>query len=135
MAVHGLATDHSGRVRPRGLAWARRTRRTSLDGVRQVLGDRHRAPVRAPALERRAPELGRGEIRVTGADRERLAHPAPGERQRPSKGLHRRPGVGPDRGEEAIALFAGQIFPPAMVVQGDVGALGHGVSTARRPAR
>ena len=74
--------------------------------MRQVLGDRHRAPVRAPALERRAPELGRGEIRVTGADRERLAHPTAGERESARERLHGGFGVDAGRGEEALTSVA-----------------------------
>ena len=96
-----------------------------LEGVHEVLRDRNGPPVVRPALERRDPELPRLEVHVARADPERLGHPAPGHRERAREGLDTGLGVRAGRGEEALALRPGEIFPPARVDQGER-AVGHG---------
>ena len=83
--------------------------------MHQVLGHGNAAPVLAPALERRYPDLGRVEVDVARTDRERFAHAAPGERARARKGLHRGLAVGSDRGEETYTLLGREVLPPAGV--------------------
>ena len=126
--------DHSIAVRPRGLAWARLGAPHAvheLEGVDQVLRHRHGPPVASAALERRDPELGRGEVDVARAKGEELAHPASGDRERAGERLHRGLGVGANRGEEAGPLLGGEVLPPAGVDERDVGDRGHGAGLGR----
>ena len=77
--------------------------------------DRNGPPVVSTALERGDPQLRGLEVDVARSKRERLAHAAPGERERAGERLHRRLAVGADRGEEARALLGRQVLPPAGV--------------------
>ena len=78
------------------------------------------------ALQRRNPDFVRLEVDLAGADPERFAHPAPGQRQRSGKRLDGRFGAAPDRGEEAGALFGREVLPAAVVDQDRVGRRAHG---------
>ena len=120
LPVRGLPGDG-----PQGASRAPRARLEAsqamheLKGVHQVLGHRNRPPVLCAALQGRDPKLSRLEVGVTRADPEHLGHPAPGRRERPGEGLHRGLRVRPGRGEEALALGGGEIFPAARVDQGE----------------
>ena len=61
------------------------------------IGNRNGPPGGSTALQRGDPELVRLEVDVAGPDRERLAHPAPGQREGLDRGLR----MGPGRGQEA----------------------------------
>ena len=95
-----------------------------LEGVHEVLGDRNGPPVVRPALQVRDSEFARLEVDIARADPERLGHPAPGHREGARQGLDARSRVRAGRGEEALALRPGEIFPAACVDQGER-AVGH----------
>ena len=112
-----------GRVAPRALPWSRLSRCTSSRAC-TILGDRNGPPVVRPALQVRDSEFARLEVDIARADPERLGHPAPGHREGARQGLDARSRVRAGRGEEALALRPGEIFPAACVDQGER-AVGH----------
>ena len=122
-------TGQSTADRPRGLAWARRTRCTRSSSCTQVLGDGNGSPVLPAAFERGEPNLGRVEVDVARSEREGLAHAAPGERECSGQRLHLGFRVRADCSQESLALLSCQIFPAAVVDKARVSGGGHG----RRP--
>ena len=69
----------------------------------------------AASFQRGDPDLGRVEVHVARADAERFAHAASGECEGARERLHGGFRVGPDRGEESLALVGRQIFPAVLV--------------------
>ena len=121
LAVRVLAGDGpQERFRAAGASLGASQAVDEFVGVDQVFRDRNGPPGGSTALQRRDPDLARLEVDVAGPGRERLAHPASGQRE----GLDRGRRVGPDRGEEALALCGGEVLAAAGVDQAE-GALGH----------
>ena len=119
----------SGRFAHRPLPWSRPQPMHELERVHQVLGHRNGLPVVLAALQRRDPQLPRLEVHVARADPERLGDPAPGHREGSGEGLDDGFRMRARHGEEALALFRGQVLPAARVDEGE-GTVGHGPEKA-----
>ena len=71
------------------------------------IGNRNGPPGGSTALQRGDPELVRLEVDVAGPDRERLAHPAPGQREGLDRGLRVRVRAA---ARNRLALGRGQVL-------------------------
>ena len=125
LAVRGLPRDGPKRAgRPSGAPLGASHAVHELEGVCR-LGDRDGPPVACAALQGRDPEFVGLEVDVAWADGERFTHSAPGHRESAREGLDRRFRVDLDRGEEAFALFGGEVLAAGGADQVE-GVVGHG---------